>query len=102
MSDKLDEIQKTQDSHSASLINVESTLEGYADAYKVNKGNIERLDEKMSKVEDQLDISVSPSSSLSGLRAEGPRVEITIQTHIKVTNRSFIADPLYLRGYLNL
>lgn len=48
MNDKLDEIQETQDSHSASLINIESTLKGYADAYKVNKGNIERLDISMS------------------------------------------------------
>lgn len=32
------------DSHSASLVSIESKLDGYADAYKINKGNIERLD----------------------------------------------------------
>lgn len=64
MNGKLDQVQETQDSHTASLIKIESTLEGYADAYKVNKGNIERLDERLAKAEDQLDISVPPELAI--------------------------------------
>ncbi len=71
MNDKLDDlgealgdVQKTQTSHTGSLIKIESTLEGYADAYKINKGNIERLDERVFKVEDQLDIRVSPEFTI--------------------------------------
>jgi len=39
-------------------MNIEATLEGYADVYKVNKGNIERLDAGLVEVEDQLNIAV--------------------------------------------
>ncbi len=64
MNDKLDEVQETLASHTGSLMKIESTLEGYADAYKVNKGNIERLDERLAKTEDQLDISVPPELAI--------------------------------------
>lgn len=55
----LDEVKETLESHTGSLMNIEATLEGYADAYKVNKGNIERL----ITVEDQLEIQ--PSDQLA-------------------------------------
>lgn len=71
MNDKLDnldetlgDVQKTQTSHTASLINIENTLEGYADMYKINKGNIERLDDRLTKAEDQLDIPVPPEVAI--------------------------------------
>lgn len=62
--DKLASMEETLDSHTASLMNIEATLEGYADAYKVNKSNIERLDERLSKAEDQLDIPVPPELAI--------------------------------------
>ena len=62
--EKLASMEETLDSHTGSLMNIESTLEGYADSYKVNKGNIERLDERLSKTEDQLDIQVSPELTI--------------------------------------
>ncbi len=49
MNDKLD-------SHTATLLNIESTLESYADSYKVNQHNIERLDTRVSIIEDKHDI----------------------------------------------
>lgn len=64
MNAKMDEMQETLDSHTGSLMSIEATLEGYADAYKVNKGNIERLDERLAKAEDQLDIPVSPELAI--------------------------------------
>ncbi len=57
-------INSKLDSHSVSLINIETTLAGYADSYKINKGNIERLDDRVSKVEDHLDIQISPELAI--------------------------------------
>ena|SRR3989344_9408310 len=59
----LEEVKETLESHTGVLVNIESTLEGYADAYKVNKGNIERLDERLAIVETQLEIQ--PSDQLA-------------------------------------
>lgn len=64
MNDKLDGMQETLDSHTGSLMKIEVTLEGYADAYKINKGNIERLDSRLAKAEDQLDIPISPELAI--------------------------------------
>lgn len=41
-----------------SVINTEAVLKGYADAYKINKGNIERLDERVAKLEENSDIII--------------------------------------------
>ncbi len=43
-------------SHSASLVNIESKLDSYADSYKINKHNIVRLDTRLTTVEDELNI----------------------------------------------
>lgn len=42
---------------------IEVTIKSYADSYKINKGNIERLDERLTNVEDQLEIQ--PSDQLA-------------------------------------
>ncbi len=64
LSGKIDSIQETLDSHTGSLMKIESTLVGYADMYKINKGNIERLDERMGQAEDQLDIQIPPELAI--------------------------------------
>lgn len=46
-----------------SVTELEVTVKSYADAYKVNKGNIERLDERLTTVEDELEIR--PSDQLA-------------------------------------
>ncbi|MBI4036278.1 hypothetical protein HY386_00165 [Candidatus Daviesbacteria bacterium] len=46
------------ESHSAALMRIESILLGYADSYKVNQQNIERLDDRLSNVEEKMDIEV--------------------------------------------
>lgn len=46
-----------------SVTEVEITVKSYADSYKINKGNIERLDERLTTVEDQLEIQ--PSDQLA-------------------------------------
>ena len=50
MNDKLD-------SHTASLVKIEDTLEGYADMYNVNKEKSEELEERVETIEEKLAIS---------------------------------------------
>lgn len=50
MNDKLD-------NHTAALMKIEDTLEGYADMYKVNKENSEELEERVEALEDKLSIT---------------------------------------------
>lgn len=54
---------KTLQAHTGSLMTIEATTNGYADAYKTNKANIERLDERLSTMEEQLEIQ--PSDQLA-------------------------------------
>lgn len=49
-------MNKKLDSHSASLIDIESKLDSYADSYKINQRNIERLDTRLNTVEEELAI----------------------------------------------
>ena len=70
MNSKLDEHTQTLSEHSerlekldsieVSVIETEKIVKGYADAYKINKGNIERLDDRLTKVEDNFGLNVSP------------------------------------------
>ncbi len=46
-----------------SVIETETTVKSYADSYKINKGNIEKLDDRLTAVEDQLEIQ--PSDQLA-------------------------------------
>lgn len=54
--DQMSVINRKLDAHSASLINIESKLEAYGDMYKINQNNIERLDTRLSDIEDNLGI----------------------------------------------
>lgn len=57
MNEKLDTIEEKQDGHTASLLKIEATLEGYADMYKVNKEKSEELEERVEVIEDRLGVS---------------------------------------------
>lgn len=46
------------DANTAAVMELEKTVKGYADSYKINKYNIERVDTRLSKVEDELNIEV--------------------------------------------
>lgn len=53
----LKEVKNTQEEQVLpSVITTETTIKGYADAYKINKTNIERLDERLVKLEDNAGI----------------------------------------------
>lgn len=57
MQEKLGYIEERQDGHTASLMNIEATLKGYADMYKVNKDKNEELEERVDAIEDKVGIS---------------------------------------------
>ncbi len=52
------EMQETLETHTVSLINIETTLEGYATMYDLNEDHIGRLQKRLKKVEKNLDIDV--------------------------------------------
>ena len=54
---KLDAHSAKLDNHTASLMSIEATLEGYADMYKVNKDNIEELNQRVDEVEEQIGLT---------------------------------------------
>lgn len=43
MNEKLEEIQETQERHTGALIDIESRLEGFADAWKINRAEINKV-----------------------------------------------------------
>lgn len=47
MNEKLGDIQKTQENHTGALMDIESRLEGFADAWKINKQRIERVEKHL-------------------------------------------------------
>lgn len=61
---KLSEIQETQDSHTGSLMTIESELAGYADMYKMNDSNIRKIEKRLEPVEKSAKIKVSPELQL--------------------------------------
>jgi len=54
---KLDMHTKKLDSHTASLMGIEHTLEGYAAMYKVNKEDNEKIKGRVSTIEEHLGIA---------------------------------------------
>lgn len=55
---KLDEIQVTQDSHTGSLMTIESELKGYADMYQINDSNVRKIEKRLEPVEKAAKIKV--------------------------------------------
>lgn len=66
----LNEVKETQQNHTGSLMNIEATLEGYADSYKENQRNIERLDTRLSEAEEELNIEVPEELKVPHCTAE--------------------------------
>ena len=62
MNRKMDDMKDTLDSNTASLVKIEETLGGYKESYQINKSNIERLDTRLTTVEDKL--SIEPPEDL--------------------------------------
>ncbi len=61
----LQEVKETQEERVLpSVIHTETVLEGYADSYKTNKKNIERLDERLSKFEGDAGVILPPELAI--------------------------------------
>ncbi len=57
----LNEVKNTQENQVLpSVITTKTTIKGYADAYKTNIANIERLDDRVTKLEDKAGIIPPP------------------------------------------
>lgn len=55
----LNDVKDTQENRVLpSVTEIEITIKSYADSYKINKHNIERLDTRLSTVEDELKIEI--------------------------------------------
>ncbi len=52
-------INNRLDANTTAVVELETTIKGYADAYKTNKANIEKLDDRVIKLEDKAGL-VSP------------------------------------------
>lgn len=54
MNEKLDNLSEKSDSHSVSLIKIESSIKIYDEIYKDNKKDIKKLKDRTSKIETTL------------------------------------------------
>lgn len=57
-------LNSRMDANTAAVVELESTVKGYADAYKTNKANIERLDDRVIKLEDDAGIMTPPELTI--------------------------------------
>ena len=55
--DQVSVMNEKLDSHTESLVKIEAALEGYADMYKVNKEDNQRLKQRLERIENQLAIT---------------------------------------------
>lgn len=65
MRDQLSVINEKLDSHTASLINIESTLTAYGDMYTINNSNSKKLEKRIEVLEDNSDIIPPPEFTLA-------------------------------------
>lgn len=57
-------INRRLDANTAAVVELESTVKGYADACKTNKANIERLDDRVSELETNAGITPPPELTI--------------------------------------
>lgn len=57
VNNSLEAVKDELDNHTASLMKIEDTLEGYADMYKVNKEKSAELEERVGTIEDKLSVT---------------------------------------------
>ena len=73
INEALSSIRQTLDQHTdvienqllPSVLETERTLKSYADSYKINKQNIERVDTRLTAVEEKLDLDVPEDLKVS-------------------------------------
>lgn len=60
----LKRLNDSMDANTAAVMELEKTVNGYGDMYKINKSNIERLDERLSQVEENTNIVPPPELAI--------------------------------------
>lgn len=60
-------INKRLDANTAAVMELESTVKGYADMYKINDGNIRRMEKRLGPLEEEAGIDVAPELKLEPL-----------------------------------
>lgn len=63
-------INEKLDSHSAAFVNIEAKLDGFTDSYKINQHNIERVDTRLTTVEEELKVEVPEDLKVPHFTAE--------------------------------
>lgn len=60
MNKKLDELQESVDANTAAVMELESTVNGYGDMYKINDSNIRKMEKRLKPLEEDAGIEIPP------------------------------------------
>lgn len=60
-------INRRLDANTAAVVGLESTVEGYADMYKINDSNIRRMEKRLEPLEEDAGRDVPPELKLEPL-----------------------------------
>lgn len=60
-------INKRLDANTAAVVELESTVKGYADMYKINDSNIRRMEKRLEPLEEDAGRNVPPEFKLEPL-----------------------------------
>lgn len=63
----LEAINRRLDSNTAAVMELESTVKGYADMYKINDSNIRRMEKRLEPLEEEAGVDVPPELKLESL-----------------------------------
>lgn len=57
-------INRRLDSNTAAVMELESTVNGYADMYKINDSNIRRMEKRLEPLEEKVGVNIPPEYQL--------------------------------------
>jgi len=60
-------INRRLDANTGAVVELEKTVKGYADMYKINDSNIRKMEKRLEPLEEKADVSVSPEFLLEPL-----------------------------------
>jgi len=63
----LEAINRRLDAHTGAVIELEKTIKGYADMYKINDSNIRRMEKRLETLEEDAGVDVPPELQLAPL-----------------------------------
>lgn len=60
-------INRRLDANTGAVVELEKTVKGYADMYKINDSNIRKMEKRLEPLEEKADVSVPPEFLLEPL-----------------------------------